>query len=81
MVHCNKVGGGKRKMKGGSSNMAGSAYQGESPAVQEGTPYVGFNLKGNTSGFFRRSAKYLHGKFSRPPFKITSPILNFLPTR
>ena len=56
MAHCNKVGG-KRKtqrrrtkqMKGGSSNMAGSPYQGESPAVQQGTPYVAFNLNGNTS--------------------------------
>ena len=57
MVHCNKVGGGKKKsgtrkrkqMKGGSHNMAGSPYQGQGPVVQQGTPYVGFNLSGNTS--------------------------------
>ena len=57
MVHCNKVGGGKKKsgtrkrkqMKGGSHNMAGSPYQGQGPVVQQGTPYIGFNLNGNTS--------------------------------
>ena len=36
---------------------------------------------GRTSGFLRRSARYLHGKLSLPPSKITLPTLNFLPTR
>ena len=51
----NKVGGTgctrkrRRQMKGGSSNMAGSPYQGESPVVQQGSPFVGFDLKGDTS--------------------------------
>ena len=61
MSNCNKVGGGqrrrnnktqkrrKRQMSGGSSNMAGSPYQGESPVVQQGSPYFGVDLKGDTS--------------------------------
>ncbi len=63
MGNCNKVGGAnynkvggsgctrkrRRQMKGGSNNMAGSPYQGESPVVQQGSPFVGFDLKGDTS--------------------------------
>ena len=39
-----------QKMKGGaSSDLIGSEYQGQGPVVNQGTPFVGFNLNGNTS--------------------------------
>lgn len=39
-----------QKMKGGaSSDLIGSEYQGQGPSVLQGTPYVGFDLNGNTS--------------------------------
>ena len=39
-----------QKMRGGaSSDLVGSEYQGQGPVVNQGTPYVGFDLNGNTS--------------------------------
>ena len=37
-------------MRGGaSSDLVGSEYQGQGPVVNQGTPFVGFDLNGNTS--------------------------------
>lgn len=61
MGNCNRLNGGgnlrrkktqrkTQKMKGGaSSDLIGSEYQGQGPSVLQGTPYVGFDLNGNTS--------------------------------
>lgn len=65
MGNCNRLNGGgnlrkkgqqrrtqrkTQKMKGGaSSDLIGSEYQGQGPVVHQGTPYVGFDLNGNTS--------------------------------
>ncbi len=39
-----------QKMRGGaSSDLVGSEYQGQGPVVNQGTPFVGFDLNGNTS--------------------------------
>lgn len=60
MGSCNKLNGGDnlrrknkqrktRKMRGGaSSDLVGSEYQGQGPVVNQGTPFVGFDLNGNT---------------------------------
>lgn len=59
MGNCSRLnGGGKlkkrqrktQKMRGGaSSDLVGSEYQGQGPVVNQGTPFVGFDLNGNTS--------------------------------